>query len=227
MTRWNGRRRLGAAAVLGAAAALAAAPAAYAHVEVDTGSVPGKGGNGVVRLTVPTESDTASTIGLTVTIPAGVALSSARVLPVAGWSARVETAGERVTKIVWHAQDAKKGGIGPSQFEIFTFLAGPWPADRDTVPLPTTQEYSDGSSVVWDEVAVDADSKPEHPAPVVTLGAASAGHHGHGGEAAQATSVAHVTNGGTEVAQWVLIGLAVLLAATAAARASVAAAKGR
>jgi uncharacterized protein YcnI len=216
--------RVVVAAFLGAFAALIAVPA-YAHVEVDTGSAPGKGGDGVVRLTVPTESDTASTVGLVVTIPVDVTLASARVLPVAGWSARVETAGERVTRIVWRAQDAKRGGIGPSQFGIFTFSAGPWPADRDTVPLPTTQEYSDGSKVGWDEVAVDAVSEPEHPAPIVTLGAASGGHH----NAAQPEGVANVTaeNGGTEVAQWVLIGLAILLAASAAARASIASARGR
>ena len=226
-------RRLAAAALWGAVGVTIAAPAAaYAHVEVDDGSAPAKGGAGVVRLTVPTESDTASTIGLTVTIPRDVTLAEARVLPVAGWSAKVQTAGERVTSIVWRADDAKKGGIGPSQFGIFTFSASPWPKDRDTVPLPTAQQYSDGSTVVWDEVALDADSEPKHPAPIVTLGEASAGHHDHGAAAVQAQNVTRVAadkgnSNGVEIAQWTLIGLAVLLSASAAARTSLAADRGR
>ncbi|MFC4070367.1 DUF1775 domain-containing protein [Actinoplanes subglobosus] len=204
MSRWL------AAAVVTVAAVLVAAPAA-AHVRVETGSAPGKGGYGTVRLTVPTESGTASTVGVTVTIPDDVTLASARVLPVDGWTATVETAGRRVTRIVWKAQDK---GLGPQEFGIFTFSGGPWPADRSAVPLPTVQAYSDGSSVAWDQVALDA-SEPEHPAPIVVLGEAAADHHG-----VVASQPQDQPRGGTDtsLAQWVLIGFALLLSVTALLR---------
>lgn len=214
-TRW----RRGAVSLLGALALLVATPAAaLAHVRVDEGAAPGKGGYGTVRLSVPTESDTASTVELTVTVPADVRLTSARVLPLPGWTAVVETeaAGQRVTRIVWRADDAA-GGIGPSEFGIFTFSAGPWPQDRDTVALPTAQRYSDGTAVDWDEVAVDADAEPEHPAPVVTLGEAAADHHG--AAAAGHDAAGHPAGEGArgpELLQWALIGLAVVLSAWAA-----------
>ncbi|MBB2946914.1 uncharacterized protein YcnI [Actinoplanes lutulentus] len=215
------RTRLTAVLLLGATLTLIIAPPAQAHVRVE-GSSPGKGGYGLVRLTVPTESDTASTIGLTVTIPDDVTLSSARVLPIPGWSATVSTTGQRVTTITWTAEDKK--GLGPAEFGLFTFSAGPWPKDRDEVPLPTTQRYSDGTSVEWNEVAVDAVSEPEHPAPIVTLGEAATDHHGavttHETQlAASEQQTEEDTDGnGTELAQWALIGIAVILAASAAAR---------
>ncbi|BCJ47664.1 hypothetical protein GCM10010168_20220 [Actinoplanes ianthinogenes] len=202
-------RLLAAAAVI-AATLLVAAPA-QAHVRVDGGDAPGKGGYGAVRLSVPTENETASTVGLTVTIPDDVTLTSVKVLPLTGWTAKVETAGERVTRIVWHAAGA---GLGPAEFGIFTFSGGPWPEDRSAVPLPTIQQYSDGSSVKWDEVALDA-SEPDHPAPIVVLDEASAGHHG--GAAATVITPRAETNG-AQVTQWVLIGLALVLSLSAAVR---------
>ncbi|MGA5539364.1 YcnI family protein [Mycolicibacterium nivoides] len=161
-----------------------AAPAA-AHVRVDEGQQPPRGGYGIVRLIVPTESEQASTIGVTVTVPDNIELTSARTLPIPGWTANVETEptgdGQRVSRITWRAID-KAGGIKPTEYGEFAFSAGPWPENAETVPLLSDQSYSDGSVVSWNEIAVDKDSEPEHPAPVVTLGAAEAGHthDGHG-----------------------------------------------
>ncbi|MEV8516015.1 YcnI family protein [Dactylosporangium sp. NPDC051484] len=204
-----------------AAAALVLIPApADAHVRVDDSSAPKRGGYGAVRLSVPTESEKASTVGLIVTIPEDVTLTSAKVLPIAGWTAKVETVQDRVTRIVWQAKD---GGLGPSEFGVFTFSAGPWPKDKSAVPLPTTQQYSDGSTVVWDQVALDA-SEPEHPAPIVVLGAASAEHH-HGAvtvdaarEAGEASRKGQGAFDGANVARWGLIALAVALSTVALLR---------
>jgi uncharacterized protein YcnI len=174
-------------------AALTGAGAASAHVHVDDGQQPAQGGYGIVRLVVPTESAGAATVGLTVTLPDDVDLTSARTLPLAGWTAAVETepsgAGERVSRIMWRAIDPANG-VKPSEFGEFTVSAGPWPADVDAVPLLTDQAYSDGSVVAWNEIAVDKDTEPEHPAPVVTLGATEEGHsHGDGhGAPAEATA---------------------------------------
>jgi uncharacterized protein YcnI len=186
-------RLITASAAVALGALVAAAPAA-AHVRVDDGLAPPKGGYGVVRLIVPTESNDASTVALTVTLPQGVDLATARTLPIAGWTATVDTEAvgnsQRVTRISWRAVD-KAGGVKPSEFGEFTFSAGPWPENSDTVALLSDQTYSDGSVVAWNEIAVDKDSEPEHPAPVVTLGAAEAGHsHGGEGHGTEETSTA-------------------------------------
>ncbi|GIE88224.1 YcnI family copper-binding membrane protein [Actinoplanes regularis] len=197
------------AATVSAAAVLLIAAPARAHVRVDGGDAPGRGGYGTVRLSVPTESETASTVGLTVTIPGDVTLTSAKVLPIAGWTAKVETAEGRVTRIVWRASGA---GLGPAEFGVFAFSGGPWPQDRSAVPLPATQQYSDGSAVAWDEVALDA-SEPEHPAPIVVLGEAPAGHHGDAPVAEPEPE-----RSGSQITQWILIGLALVLSVSATLR---------
>ncbi|MGU3502090.1 YcnI family copper-binding membrane protein [Mycobacterium sp. C31M] len=179
------RTRLAAiGTTLAVAGVLAAAPAA-AHVRVDEGQSPARGGYGIVALIVPTESADASTVELSIEVPDEVDLLSARTLPIPGWTASVETEPDgdsaRVSRITWRAVDPA-AGIKPTEFGEFTFSAGPWPADSDTVALPADQKYSDGSSVSWNEIAVDQHTEPEYPAPVVTLAAAQAGHShdGHG-----------------------------------------------
>jgi hypothetical protein len=48
--------------------------------------------------------------------------------------------------------------------------------------------------VSWNEIAVDKDTEPEHPAPAVTLGAAEAGHsHADGENGDHAPAAASVT----------------------------------
>jgi uncharacterized protein YcnI len=184
-------RLLAVAAALSTGLLITAGPAS-AHVEVDNGSQPAKGGYGIVQLIVPTESDTASTVGVSLTLPKGVDLPEARTLPVPGWTATIETEaagnGQRVSRITWKAAD-KAGGIKPGEFGEFAFSAGPWPENVDTVSLATEQTYSDGTVVAWKEIAVDKDSEPEHPAPTVTLAAAGAGHD-HAGAAAETSQAA-------------------------------------
>ncbi|MDV6286817.1 YcnI family protein [Rhodococcus jostii] len=177
-------RRVAAVTALGGMALMGFVAPAAAHVHVESGEQLAKGGYGVVRLIVPTESDEASTVGLTITVPEGVDLTSARTLPIPGWTATVEREqsgdGERVSRIRWQAADPANG-LKASEFGVFTLSAGPWPEDTDSVPLPSEQIYSDGSVVSWNEVAVNAGIEPEHPAPVVAL-AEGVGHgDGHGG----------------------------------------------
>ncbi|MFF0816043.1 YcnI family protein [Rhodococcus sp. NPDC003318] len=187
--RWV--RRLAAVTALGGFAALGLASPAAAHVRVDSGEPVSQGGYGVVRLIVPTESDDASTVGVTVTIPDDVNLTSARTQPIPGWTATIESepsgSGERVSRIAWRATDPASG-LKASEFGVFTLSAGPWPQNVDSVPLPSDQTYSDGSVVSWNEVAVDEGAEPEHPAPVVTLVAGGSGHGDGHAEAASASS---------------------------------------
>lgn len=224
-------RALAIATSVGAGLLLTASSAS-AHVEVDDGAQPPQGGYGVVRLIVPTESATASTTGVTITLPKGVDLSDARTLPLPGWAATVETEpagnGQRVSRISWKAVDPASG-VKPAEFGEFTFSAGPWPANVHSVALPSDQTYSDGSVVSWNEIAVDEDTEPEHPAPAVTLGAAEAGHrHADGADgaapaAAPVTTQAAAEVGGTDSWPWRITSVVSLVIAlgTAAALAVV------
>ncbi len=55
--------------------------------------------------------------------------------------------------------------------------------------LPTSQTYSDGTVVKWDEPPAD-DSEPERPAPVVELAESSGHGHGHGTSSEQPAAAA-------------------------------------
>ncbi|MFC8529051.1 YcnI family protein [Nocardia sp. NPDC057227] len=174
------------ASVTAAAAAgliLTACGSAAAHVTVDA---PGaaQGGYSVATFRVPTESDTASTTALTVTIPG---LRSVRTEPLPGWTAKVDKnpAGE-VTAVTWTA-DPGNAGVGPGQFQRFVVSIGPLPKEHE-VSFPATQSYSDGSVVRWDQPAAADGSEPERPAPSVHLAEAAADGHSHGGSDTEAAA---------------------------------------
>lgn len=154
---------------------------AYAHVTVDApGASPG--GFGVLAFRVPTESDTASTVELTVTFPVKTPLAFVSVQPVPGWTVSVTRTKlakpissddgevtEAVSSITWKAGSG--AGIKPGEFQQFPVSVGPFPKGVDSLPFPTTQVYSDGKKVEWNQTAAPgSDSEPEFPAPAVSLG---------------------------------------------------------
>lgn len=172
--------RVVAGLALGSAAVLVGATAASAHVHVD-GDDATRGGYGVLTFRVPTESATASTTELTVTLPSDHPIASVSVRPVAGWTATVTSAklarpittddGQVTTyasRVDWKASAA--AAIKPGEFQEFAVSAGPLP-DVASLTLPATQRYSDGTVVEWNQVA-SGSAEPEHPAPVLTLEAA-------------------------------------------------------
>lgn len=173
----RGATLIGAGLVGAAAAVLLGVTAASAHVHVD-GEDATRGGYGVLTFRVPTESDTASTTEVTVTMPTTTPIASASVQPVAGWTATVSTAklakpittddgqvSTYVSKVDWKADAA--AAIEPGQFQEFAISVGPLP-DAAEVAFPTLQTYSDGSTVNWNETA-SGSAEPEHPVPVLTL----------------------------------------------------------
>ncbi|UGT59336.1 YcnI family protein [Nocardia asteroides] len=198
------------ASVTTAAAAcliLTAGGSAAAHVTVDA---PGaaQGGYSVATFRVPTESDTASTTALTVTIPG---VRSVRTEPLPGWTAKVDKnpAGE-VTAVTWTA-DPGNAGVGPGQFQRFVVSIGPLPKEHE-VSFPATQSYSDGSVVRWDQPAAADGSEPERPAPSVHLAEAAADGHSHGGSDTEAAA----PDSTDQTARWLAgIGLAFGLFAVA------------
>lgn len=158
-------RAVGTAAAAAGLVLLACGTAA-AHVTVDA---PGatQGGYTVATFRVPTESDTASTTALTITLPN---LKSARTEPIPGWSAKVERNEQsQVTAVTWTA-DPGAPGIPPGQFQRFAVSLGPLPK-QDSVSFPAEQAYSDGKVVSWDQPVGKDGDEPEHPAPSVTLSA--------------------------------------------------------
>jgi uncharacterized protein YcnI len=179
---------------------LAGAGAASAHV-VASGTDAAQGGYGVVTLRVPTESDTASTTAVTVTLPSDGALTSVRTTPVPGWSAVVARTADQVpTSITWTADPG--AGTPPGQYAALPFSAGPFP-DAATLALPTTQTYSDGSTVAWDEPTPADGTEPEHPTPELAL-AASGTEGGATGVTAAVSDTASTTSaaGSDTTARW-------------------------
>ncbi|MEV0249839.1 YcnI family protein [Nocardia sp. NPDC050712] len=154
---------------------LLAGGTAAAHVTVDApGAQQGK--YSVATFRVPTESDTASTTALTVTLPN---LKSARTEPIPGWTSKVEKNGQKEAVSVTWTADPGNPGVAPGQFQRFVLSVGPLPK-QETVTFPTTQTYSDGKVVAWDQPAKADGTEPEHPAPTLTLTASKDGEEtGH------------------------------------------------
>jgi uncharacterized protein YcnI len=166
--------RLSAALVT--VAVIGIAGPASAHVSVSSTDA-AAGGYGKAVFRVPTESDTASTTKLVVTLPADTpfAFASAGVKP--GWKVTVAKAKldkptkvgdfeltEAVRTITWTATG---DGIPTSQFDEFAISGGPFP-DAKSISFTAQQTYSDGEIVSWDQVQ-KGDEEPEHPAPTLTL----------------------------------------------------------
>jgi uncharacterized protein YcnI len=156
----------------GVVLALAAPLAAGAHIEVgpdqaDAGSYP------LIDFKVPSESATAVTNKIELTLPEDTPFGSVSYVPVPGWTTQLikstlatpittddGTVTEAVTKVVWTAQPGSE--ITADQTGIFPLVLGPVP-DTGKIVLSVDQTYSDGSVVSWSETSEAA----EHPAPVL------------------------------------------------------------
>lgn len=184
--------RIGATIGVTALLVAIAAPA-FAHVKV-SGIDATQGGYGVLTFRVPSESATASTTALTVHFPSTSPISSADTQPKRGWTATVITKHLKhpiktedgtidtyVSAVKWKAKSAS-AAIPPGEFDMFNLSVGPLP-DASALMLPSTQRYSDGTVVRWNEKAASGGVEPAHPAPVLHLapaesaGADAAGDH--------------------------------------------------
>ena len=193
-----------------AALALVTAAPASAHVGVDAPDA-AKGGWSTLSFRVPTESDTASTTALTVTFPEGTDFEYVATRTKPGWTvSKVDG-----TSVTWTAE--KGNGIAPGEFDVFDLRVGPLPTDVDTLELPATQTYSDGTSVAWDQPTPENGEEPDRPAPVVTLADASEdGHGAHGADAAEGDDEAAESEDSGGVDGWLVGGIAVLALAIGA-----------
>lgn len=228
MSRKTTLRRAVVGLAAGAALALAAPLAASAHVTVNPDTAT-PGSYATVNFRVPTESETASTVKLEVTLPTDTPLSAVLVQPVPGWTATVEkgalpaavevdgnTLTEAPLKIVWQADPGV--GIGQDQFQIFSAVLGPVP-DTGHLVLPAAQSYSDGTVVDWaatpDEVAADDTLEP---APVLYVNdAPPSGEHGHShGTASAVPAAENQTTAASSDSSGVALGLSIAALVVAA-----------
>ncbi|MEU4550634.1 YcnI family copper-binding membrane protein [Micromonospora violae] len=185
MTRF--RRTATAAAALAFTAAATAvfgfAGPASAHVTVNPKEAT-QGGYARLAFRVPNESDTASTTKLEVVLPENAPVGSVSTMPVPGWTVTtekrkvdppIEVHGsqltEAISKITWTA--AGDAGVKPGQFQEFPVSLGPLP-QVDSMVFKTLQTYSDGNISRWIDEPAPGAEEPDHPAPVLTLAAATA-----------------------------------------------------
>jgi uncharacterized protein YcnI len=157
---------------------------ASAHVSASSADAT-QGGEGKVTFRVPDESDTASTVKIRIELPTKTPIASVSVLPVPGWGVKAtkvplnppvktddgDTITETVSVVEFDA--APGGGIAPGQFQEFSLAVGPLPKVA-ALAFPVVQTYSDGKEVAWIEPTVEGAPGPEHPAPLLKLGAATA-----------------------------------------------------
>ncbi|MFR0358680.1 YcnI family copper-binding membrane protein [Streptomyces sediminimaris] len=201
--------RLAAAGVLAASAVVVLSSPAFAHVSVQPEGTAAKGGYAVVDFKVPNERDDTATTKFEVAFPADHPLASAMPEPMDGWDIKVtrsklakpvemhgEKIDEAVSRITW---TAKNGGVAPGFFQKFPVSVGALPEDTDQLTFKALQTYSDKEVVRWIEVQQKGQAEPEHPAPVLTLSAASAdGAHGTAAEdASDGSGTAGNTAAGT------------------------------
>jgi periplasmic copper chaperone A len=151
---------------------------AFAHITAQPGQAE-QGDYAVISLRVPTESDTAGTVTLQVTLPAEHPITSVRTTPRPGWTVSTSTAPlnppiqrhgrtitEAVNAVTWTADPGTR--IGPGECADFPFAPGPLPDTTDRLVLPAAQTYDDGEVVARDQPPASDGSKPERPAPAVT-----------------------------------------------------------
>jgi uncharacterized protein YcnI len=173
--------RAGAIAAASALVAVGAAGPASAHVTVSSPDAK-PGGYAKLVFRVPTESDTASTTKLVVSLPKDHPFAHVGAQVKDGWKVEKKeeklpaavkvgdvTLTKAITTVTWTATAA---GIPPNDFDEFALSVGRLPEGVDALNFPADQTYSDGEVVKWTEAAKDGAEEPEHPAPTLKLAAA-------------------------------------------------------
>ena len=139
--------------------AVAAPLTASAHVTIDDNTAEA-GDYALLTFKVPNESATAGTTKVELHLPTDTPFDYVSYVPTPGWDATVTD-----DSITWTG-----GTITDGQLQLFTVSLGPVP-DVDSVTLPVTQTYDDGTVVEWN-------GEGDEPAPVLYVNAEpEADHH--------------------------------------------------
>jgi periplasmic copper chaperone A len=190
--------RVGSTALALATFTVLGGAAAQAHVRVIPEST---AGGGFTKLTfrVPSESDTASTTSVAVTLPTDTPLAFVSARPQEGWTVKVtktklakpvEVEGTTITEapslVTWTA--VKGHELGPGQFQEFAISGGPLPTTVKSISFPAVQTYSDGTVANWNEPQAEGAKEPEHPVPSFEITEAEDDEHGDDDTTATAAS---------------------------------------
>ncbi len=176
-------KRLALLVLAALAALLALAVPALAHVTVSAPGATRGGGDQEITFRVPVEKDVATT-KLTVVLPTATPIASIEVAQKEGWTHTQQSTklakpihtddGDittAVSQVTWTAD--KGAALQPGEYGTFTLLAGQLPK-TSSLTFRAVQTYSDHSVVRWIETpAPGSSAEPEHPAPTLTLAAAS------------------------------------------------------
>lgn len=189
-------RRAATAAAVATGIVLISATGAAAHVGVSSPDA-AAGGFGKLVFRVPSESDTAKTESVTVTLPSDTPFRFVSTKAIPGWTAETRTEKldepvtgdgfeitEAVTEVTWTAEPGS--ALNPHEFQEFEMSVGSFPEGVDQMSFPTVQTYSDGEVANWNQPTVEGEEEPEKPAPVLDLTEAAGGAGGAGAAAAAA-----------------------------------------
>jgi uncharacterized protein YcnI len=152
---------IAAASILGAGLlfAVAAPLAASAHVTIADNTADA-GDYTLLTIKVPNESATAATTSVVLHLPTDTPFDSVSYVPTPGWTTTVTA-----DAVTWTG-----GEITDGQLQLFQVSVGPVP-DVDSVTLPVTQTYDDGTVAEWN-------GEGDEPAPVLYVNAEpEADHH--------------------------------------------------
>jgi uncharacterized protein YcnI len=179
--------RLGVVAATAVALLAGGGSVAVAHVTVHSDDAV-RGGSAEIAFRVPNESDTASTVTVSLALPADTPIAEVAVLPLAGWTYQVTKApapaslstddGEEVSEVAsridWHATSPDTA-VKPGEYQVFRIVAGPLPR-TDWLIFKVVQTYSDGQVQRWIDDPLATAEEPEHPAAMLAVDSTTAGH---------------------------------------------------
>ncbi|MCW2800978.1 MAG: nuclear export factor [Aeromicrobium sp.] len=173
-----------ASAALAVVVMVGTGTAAYAHIPVSSSDAAPGAESAKLVFRVPTESETATTTSISITMPTKTPFASVTPEVKPGWHVTIDTGklpkptrvGEftltkAVRTVTWTTEGA---GIPTDQFDEFALAVGPIP-DAEKISFVAVQKYSDGQVVRWNQVQ-KGDTEPEHPAPTLELAVASTDH---------------------------------------------------
>jgi periplasmic copper chaperone A len=156
--------------------------AASAHITLRPDSAK-PGATVPLAFVVPNEREDATTVGLSVFLPAG--LKTVDVPPHTGWTSAVKRLGGRVTEIDWRLK-RQAAAIAGTDVQDFAVTLGPLP-QGDQVVFKALQTYADGQVVRWIQ---DPTADADRPAPAQRLGGQGGGGSSSTGFALLAVALA-------------------------------------
>src|SRR6266536_383086 len=182
--------RLGAVLTVSATLVVGSGSVAAAHVTVHSDDAV-RGHAAEIAFRVPDENDTASTVTVSLALPAETPIAEVDVLPLAGWTYQVtrtplstplsnddgDEVSEVVSRIDWHATSPDMA-VKPGQYQVFRIVAGPLPR-TDWLVFKVVQTYDDGQVQRWIDNPLADGEPPAHPAPVLAVESDSSGSDGH------------------------------------------------